>query len=498
MSLPTVTIIVADNGSAAAIELPQQNVQVKIGCAVGGTPNVPVAASQPATIQTSFIGGPLCEAAGIVCKNGGTVIAMSIPLVNKGTSTAVVATVPGTSSSTITVTLDSDIGAWDDYFVMMKCVTSGTRGTAGVQVQISLDAGRTFGPVLNLGTATTLAIPNTGITINLGAGTLVAGDYWRFSTVGPSGDDAGVSAAIAKLSASQYAIAGWGSMHIVRGLLGASSTNVANDQSAVEGMTAQFIYTRSITDARDALAPTAWGGSGESEAVWMAAISTAFGATNAKRVCVGAGAYNTPSAYPNAYGGLPSYRRPLGWSDAVRRTAVPPQRRGGRVKDGSLVTITVNPATDPGDGFIYHDERVSPGLDAARFMSCITWPKKQGFYICHENLMAPNGSQYSDLTLGNVIDVACDIAYAEGVEEIGDDLLLTSTGTLYPTDAIELSGEITQQLTADMTNQAMCSQAWAVVSQTANVAATENIPIAVSVIPRGYVNAITETINLEP
>jgi hypothetical protein len=164
---------------------------------------------------------------------------------------------------------------------------------------------------------------------------------------------------------------------------------------------------------------------------------------------------------------------------------------------GSLSNITVNPSSDPGDGFIYHDERANPGLDAARFMTAITWPKKQGFYICHENLMAAVGSQFVWLVLGNVIDIACDIGYATGVNEISDDLKLQSNGSLYPTDALTLQGGINSALAAGMTNVAMVSDAYSSVSQSANVLATSNIPITISVLPRGYVNAITETINLQ-
>jgi hypothetical protein len=261
-------------------------------------------------------------------------------------------------------------------------------------------------------------------------------------------------------------------------------------------MASQFIFTRAICDARDALAPAAWGGSGESESAWISSLSTAFSSTDAKRICVGAGHYNTPTPYPNAVAGKPSLRRPLGWSDAVRRVAVPPQRQGGRVKDGSLSTISVNPVTDPGDGFIYHDERGAPGLDAARFMSAITYAKKQGFYIAHENLMAAVGSQFTWLVFGNVIDIACDIGYAAGINEIGDDLRLQDNGTLYPTDLSVLVNEIDSPLAANMTAVAMVSDAFATIDPTQNVGLTSQIEIDITVVRRGYVNNLVETINL--
>lgn len=493
MAIPTVDIIIADNGSNAAVQLPQSNVQVVIGTCIGGTANIPVATTNPATLVSNFTAGPLVEAAGLVCQAGGTVIAIKAATSAPGTATSVVPTVTGGSTTTITLTLNGTHGAYDDYYAQILCATGGTIGSTGIQFQVSLDAGRTYGAIISLGTATTYAIPNTGITLNFAAGTLVAGDYWRFSTTAPAWNTAGVQAALVALGASQYAIAGWGSTHIV-GV--SSAAAAASFQTYLDSLAAQFLFTRAIITARDALAPVAWGGSGETETTWINSLATAFSATSAKRICVGGGYYNTPTPYPNSAAGSPSYRRPLSWSDAVRRVLVPPQRRGGRVKDGALTNITVDPATDPGDGFVYHDERINPGLDAARFMAAMTWPKKTGFYIVHENLMSPVGSQFTELVLGNVIDIACDIGYATGVSEISDDLRLTSTGTLFATDALILQGTIDGALAAGMTNVAMVSAAYSSVSQTANVGATNVIPIDISILPRGYVDSIVETINL--
>ncbi len=498
MTIPSVNITVSDNASNASIQLPLQQVQAKIGVLLSVAlvaANVPFATSNAGTVQSNLVAGALCEAAGMVCEAGGTVICVGIPLVSKGTATAVVATVPGGSSSVVTVTVDSTNGAYDDYYVMLRCVTGGTIASNGIQLQVSLDAGRIFGPVLNLGTARSLAITNTGLTRNFGAGTMVAKDYWRFSTTGPAGNAAGVQAAINALAASQYGVAGWGSLHIV-GV--AANTNVTNYQSYVDTIrTANFVFSRFITEARDALAPTAWGGSGESEVTWINSLATAFGSTSAIRGNVSAGHYNMPSAFPNALAGTPSYRRALAWANAVRRVQVAPQRHGGAVADGALSSIVVDPTNDPGDGFIYHNEKGSPGLDAARFTSALVWPKKQsGFYICDERLMSPNGSQYTKFVLGNVIDLACDIAYAEGVEVVNADLRTQDNGTLYPHDGVGLQNTIDKQLKADMTDNGYVSNAYSAVDLTNDVALTDEVKITVTVIPKAYAQKLTETLNL--
>ncbi len=504
-AIPTVTITVVDNGVSAAVSVPQTNIQLKIGCAVGGVVNQPFATSTPASLQTQFVGGPLVEAGGMVCQAGNICLAIACPIVTHGVATAVTATVPGGSTSTMTTTLDSTNGAWDTYYFFIKCTVSGTIGTApGPTIQVSADAGRNYGAPISLGSATTLVLGapfspptagGTGVQLNFGAGTMVAGDFWKFSTTQPLWNTAGVSAALAAFFASQFAVDGVGSVHIVGTV---ASGDITAIQTALQGGVAGYVFTRAITELRDALAPVAYGGSGETEATWMAAIEAVVAGEAAQpRVCADGGYYNTPSPYANQAAGAPAYRRPLSWSHAVRRTQIALQRRAGRVKDGPYSTIQVNTAVDPSDGFIYHDERVTPGLNAARIGSAMTWPKKgRGFFQCQEPLLSAPGSQFTELVIGNVLDASCDIGYAAGVEEVSDDLTTQTNGTLDPIDRNTFQGEIQTALNEGMVQTPLVSSVTAVVSPTQNVLATGIIPVTVIVTPKAYANSISETFNL--
>ena len=509
-AIPSVTITVADNGASAALTVPASNIQLKIGCAIGGTVNQPFATTLPSSLQTQFVGGPLVEAGGLVCQAGNVCVAISVPIVTKGTAYAVQATVPGGSTSVVTTTLDATNGCWDQYYVRLKCLTGGTIGTSGIIVQTSLDAGRNWGTPISLGTAASLYLGNgtltsrviggTGIQLNFAAGTMVAGDSWQFGTTPPLGNAAGKVAALAAFQASQYGVAGVGSAHSVGDTMHGGSTDLetASLQTQLQSGVAIFEFNRLIVELRDALTPTTWGGSGETEATWIAALSTATSGLVAQpRVCADGGYYNTPSPYANPAGGLPSYRRPAAWSHAVRRTQIPLQRRAGRVKDNPYSTIVVNPATDPTDGFIYHDERVNPGLNAARVGSLMTWPKKgAGYFQCQEPLLSAPGSQFTELVIGNVLDVACTIGYAAGVEEVSDDLLLQASGALDPIARNVFQGGIQSALSAGMIQTPLVSSVTATVDPVHNVLADNPIPVVISVTPRGYVNAISETINL--
>lgn len=515
-AIPTVSITVQDQGVSAALSVPLSSIQLKIGvCVNAAAVGVPYATTSPTALQTQLIGGPLLEAGGLICQAGNVCLAIPCAIANKGTATAVTATSGNTSTSVVTTTVDTTFGAWDNYYVKVKVLTGGTVGTAGCIVAVSLDAGRNYGNPIALGTATSLGLGatlntvvagGTGVQVNFGGGSLVAGDSYTFSTVAPTWNQAGVDAALATFFASQYGIAGVGSIHIVGGGAGGlaaggggcSSSDLSNIQTNVQTGTTQYIYDRAIVELRDAGPPTVYGGSAETEATWITQLALlTSGATTEPRLCADGGFYNTPSPYANAAAGTPAYRRSLAWAHAVRRTQIPAQQRAGRVKDGPYGNIVVNPATDPTDGFVYHDERVTEGLNAARIASAMTWPKKgAGFFQCQEPLLSAPGSQFVELVIGNVLDDACDIVYAAGVEEVSDDLLCQANGTLDPIALNILQGDLQNPLNAGMVGVGLVSSVTATVSKTQNVVATGIIPVTVSVTPRGYVNSIQATVSL--
>lgn len=103
--------------------------------------------------------------------------------------------VTGTSVVTFTGT------PLDEEDIRLECVTGGTIGTAGIVIRVSRDGGRTYGGLIRLGTANTYAIPQTGITANFAAGTLVANDFALCKAFGPKFDGAGLTAMFTALAA---------------------------------------------------------------------------------------------------------------------------------------------------------------------------------------------------------------------------------------------------------------------------------------------------------
>lgn len=502
-------ITIADGGSASII-VPGSSVQLVIGCSSSGTVGQIVATRNPATLLSSFGQGPMPEAAALTCLAGGTVIAIKTATAAVGTTSSVTTTGGGTSVITVTGT------PVDTYYVKVLFLTGGVIGTAGITFQISLDAGRNYGPVLSLGTAATYAVGSTGVTLNFslsGTGTILANQTITFGTTEPTWNTAGILAALNAFQASQYAIAGVGSTHIVGAMTGANASTV---QGYLDTLATGYVYTRAFVSARDASPAAAYGGTGETEAVWMAALQTDYSATAARRLCPGAAYWNMPTAFPNpASTGAPALRRPIAWAAAARQVVVPPQRHIGRVKDGSVSQIVVNPLLDPTDGFIYHDERINPGLDyliagtGGRFMSTMTRTGLPGVYITNPLSAAPLGSDFFLMPLGSVMDIFATIIHTVGQQSIDDDVRLNANGTIYENDARAIEAILANSVNATMFAQKMISQpvqggptaaasgASIIVDRTNNVKSTSNVNLTGQIISRGYVLTITATLGFQ-
>lgn len=492
-----VQITIVDGG--ATVVVPSQSVQLVIGTSISGTAGQIVATKNPQTLQSVFTAGPLVEAAAYPLLAGGTVLAMRAAKNTSGSARAV--TFVGTGTSVITTSVDATNGAFDEYYVVFKVIAGGTIGVAGITFQLSLDAGRTFGPVLALGTANTYAIPNTGVTLNFAAGTLVAADQATFSTIAPIWNDANVQACLNTFQASQYGIIGIGSTHIVGISAGADATAF---DGYLATLASGYLFTRSFVDVRDASPAAKWGGTGETEATWIGSIQTDYSAVSAKRICAGAGHWNMPSAFANAAYGAPRYRRNMTWAAAARQVTVPPQRHIGRVRDGALGRIVVDPVNDPLDGFVYHDERVTPGLDyllagtGGRFMTTRTRIGLPGVYVSNPLLSSPLGSDFYLKPLGDVLDVACTIVHQAGQQFVNDDLRVSGAGnTIDERDARGIENAINAQLQALMVGQKMCSSVSVVVDRTNNLLVSKVVNITVVVTSRAYVLQENVTIGFQ-
>lgn len=338
--------------------------------------------------------------------------------------------------------------AKDEYFGEIVVAHGGTVATDSIQVTISLDGGRQATlPRVTIGTATTYVIPNTGLTLNLGTGSLTAGTKVRFYTTPPLWAVADVVTALSTLAASDYAASGWGSMHLVGKLSGADAGTINTKLEAMAASSTNRVYTAFMAHARDASPPSAWGGTAETDSAWSTSVIADYSSTTAKRVGVAAGYYNIRSVYPNTVAGLPLYRRPLSWAWAARVAGqLPfPADSCSWVRLQALSQITRDATSDPTDGFVYHNEadgfvfdNLNGGAGRMTAARLRTGKKNAGWFISNEETLSTTDFQL--MPHRRVMDLACGLVVEAAMPYIGERVKENPNGTIRETQAIDIEG----------------------------------------------------------
>lgn len=489
MTTGDVELTIIDAGGGTVV-VPSSSVCVVIGTCSAGTAATIVASRDPNSLKTAVGIGPAVELAAHLISKGATVLFMKAATITAGVAGTVTAFATG--SSVVTVTGAS----YDSYFCKFLVVVGGTKGTTGITFKISLDAGRNYGPVIALGTAATYAITGTNLVLAFAAGTMVATESVTFASQQPLTNAASVQTCLVALESSPYAVTGWGAMIIDGGTISLAADGnfgwTAADAATLEGyldtMVATKTFPRAIINVRDNKIPsTLWGGAGETDAVWAAAVALDYAAVSAKRICAVAGNYNIPGQYLIAAAGLPRYRRPGSWALAARQVTIKPQTHAGRVSDGALGSIIIDATNDPGDGFNYHDDLNAPALDVARFTSFRKRKGRPGFFVVNPNLMSPPGSVFTILPLGNVMDVGCNLLHQTLELNINADVRLNDNGTI---DEIAAQGieTVTRGVLRDnMLAKSMISNFAFTIDRTTNVRTTSIVTASATLFSRGYV-----------
>ncbi len=497
MTTGNVELTILDGG-AGTVVVPASSVQVVIGVCSGGTAAQVIATRNANTLVSNVGYGPAVEYAAMAIAAGATVLFMKAATITAGV--AGVVTAFATGSCVVTVT-----GApYDTYFAKMLVVNGGTVATTGITFKLSLDAGRNYGPVISLGTAVTYAVTGTNMTLAFATGTMVAGESVTFAASEPLTSAASVQTCLVALEASPYSSTGWGSMHIVSGITQGTAADMSNgwtgaNASTLEGyldtMVTSKTFTRAIIATRDCKIPASrWGGAGETDAVWAAAVALDYVAVSAKRICAVAGNYNMPGQFQIAAAGTPRYRRPGSWALACRQATIAPQTHAGRVSDGAVAQIIVDPTNDPSDGFNYHDEFIAPALEVARLSSFRKRKGKPGYFVVNPRLMSPGGSVFTLLPLGNVMDIGCSLLDQTMGENINADVRLNDNGTIDEIAAQGIESVARAVLRDNMLAKSMISNFTFTIDRTNNVRSTSIVNFAATLYSRGYILEIDGTI----
>jgi len=476
-----VAITIQDNG-LGQVSAGSGRTIVVIGTSSIGTANQPTATSNPQTLITTYGYGPGVEAAALIAnQTGNPVIFIKAATNTAGTNFGI--KYGSTNTSTVVPTVSGSPN--DTYYALITVTTSGTIGTTGIQFTVSLDAGRTNTPV-NLGTATSYVIPNTGLTLNLPSGTMNVGDTFSWVSTEPLTSDTFWASAIQSLYGFQTPFL---NILLVGDAAAADVTSFGTQQTALQG---RKQFAGMICNARDVI----WGGaSTETENTWMATIEANFVNTVQPYIAVAAGHYNVPSPISQI-----QYRRPLAWLAAVIDASQNLGQDWGQVTSGPngpggpITPITLPSAPD---GYVYHNELIMPGLDAARFTSAQSYQGFPGLYIDNPNTMAGPGSDFNWMQRVEVVFEFCQVVYQFFTQQLSQAVPVNpTTGFILPAAAADLQNRCNAMLTATMVGSSppACTAAYVVITTTNNILATSQLIVTGNIIPLGYIKSVPITV----
>lgn len=439
--------------------------------------------TSPAQLDDLYGSGPLVEEGKLFLKIAGLAfIACRATTSSAATGSAIVthnAAKSGVATGTSVVTKDAAAVPFDAYDLAIEVVKGGTIGVQGIVLRATRDGGRTWTNEMALGVATEFTIPNSGMTLEFAAGTLIAGESYTLTSTAPIASAANVAAAIATIRAANKPFDGIG---VPAAITGADATTL--DLAMVDLRNA-YRYQWLLAGVRDKTAV-------ETVSDWKNALLADFDdfASVEGRVSVTPGYYLMTSAIDGA-----KLRR-NGVTRALARAAL--VKRGeelGRFATGSIIGIE----SSDDDGAYYHDAAEDDELAKARFLCFRKYVDAQGWFIFASNTMAATGSDYSLIPYVRVVAQGCRTARVTLLHYMNASVRVSEeNGLILEADAQEVEGRVKYALRLALLAPGDISPGgiFVVVDRTVDILATKLLPVSISIVPLGYVQAIPTDIGL--
>lgn len=463
MSVPAININELD-GSLGVLPASSGRLYAVLGAASAGPLNTPATFARVKDLVATFVSGPAVEAAAEYIGKYSKPVLFTRTGNTAGATVSAVTSVQLVGGSVVTISASPTPN--DDYEFALKIIVGGTRGTAGITYQLSLDGGRTYGPTTALGTALTITIPGAGGVIwAIAAGTLAAADLFTARSVAPCWNNTELGAGLDALVLSAV---DWELLHVV-GPLDATSAGLIDVR--MSAMFASGKYHSWIGNAR---VPTI----GESEATYaiaMAVISAAF-----------------TSVYGSFYAGAcklssnvsgRKYKRPVSFLTAAREASVSEEIDIANPNLTALIGASIKDANGNPDE---HDEAINPGLDDLGFGTLRTWDGT-GVYVNRPRLICPAGSDFQLMPHRRVINLGHAALRAYFKRRLNQPVLVDMvTGFIIETERREMELGALAAMNAVLRSKPKASGCLFSLSKTDNVLSTKTINGSGRIIPLAY------------
>lgn len=375
MALPNLTYQRSD-GNTGSVRASSLGIMAIIAASAIGTANRPTITTDKIQALTNFGHGELTEAGAHIIDVGKKPVVLCKATATTPGSYGTITTTGAPGSTPSAITASAATKPYDRFRVIVKFVTGGTVGTAGITYQVSLDNGKTWGAVTALGTATSIAITDTGITLSLGAGGILAAETVTFTTRGPVLSMTDIQPCLDALKATGLTYEA-----IVILSADGDATIINGVRTAIGGFMSRGLSKRAFINARQYAYGT------ETAQAYIDALTIISSAARiGQRVNVGAdGGYLT-----SPIRGI-SMWRPTALFAAARAARISAGTDAAFVADGPADGVVI--ADDSGNSICW-DESATPGLDDQGFTTIRTLARRAGAYIGNSRIFSPSGSDF--------------------------------------------------------------------------------------------------------
>lgn len=460
MTQPSVTITELD-GALGILPATFGKLFAIVGPSSAGTPNVPATFARIKDVQAAFGAGELVEAAAYYIERYGRPVLLV--KTGAGTPGSVSAVDDNDATGTSVVTVHSGSVPVDNHEIVLAITRDGTVGTPGIYYKLSLDGGRSYEPETALGSANSIVLPNEGITLDLAAGTLKAGDKYTATATTASATTGEMGAA---LDALKNTLAVW---EIVL-ILGDIDANMFD---AVElkmgGMQAAGKPHTWLGGARISNA-------GETESAYLAALTPLSAAKSTVLGGLSAGGCKLTSSVSGR-----KYRRPFIWPVAARAAANKPHVNNADPNLNALPGVSIRDINGNPDE---HDESINPGLDDLRFITARTIDGYSGVYVNLDRLFSPPSSDFRLVSHRRVMNIAIETLRVYFTKRLNRPILVSrKTGLILASEATEIELGANAELRAALMAEPMASDVTFKLSRTDVLLSTRTLSGEARIVP---------------
>lgn len=367
----------------------------------------------------------------------------------------------------------------DAFDVCMKVATAGASLSAlTAEIQVSLDGGANYSPKLAVPSSGVIDIADTGLTVTWGAGTFVAGEVFVLRTSAPVTTGSNLTAALNSLST----VAGLYEFALLAQPV--DSALAANAKAWGVARESAGEYTFCIAGVRDQAV-------GETVTVWASSVNSDFSAVDSGRYLTVVSTHDRVELYDRTE---PTPRRSLAPLYAARLASIQTGQHPGRVKTGAIRGLASTVLS------LAQDHATYTSLDSHRFAGAQSVKgQPRGKFFFTSRTMAAATSDFSEVQRIRVICVAARAGLAAISAYVGDDLRVRTDGTgrIDPVVADSLDAEVSAALRRAVVAAPndFATSAAARVSRGANIVSTGILSFSLSVVPKGYANTVTATLN---